>query len=55
VTDVAPRALEIGAEVEFFGDTISLEEIAAQAGTANYEILTRIGPRVPRFYVEDAP
>jgi alanine racemase len=53
VTDVS--AAQTGAEVEFFGDTISLEEIAARAGTANYEILTRIGARVPRFYVEDAP
>lgn len=53
VTDVS--AAQTGAEVEFFGDTILLEEIAARAGTANYEILTRIGARVPRFYVEDGP
>ena len=42
---------EIGSEVEFIGDTISLEEIAAAAGTANYEILTGLGKRVPRTYV----
>jgi alanine racemase len=53
VTDVS--ATQTGAEVEFFGDTILLEEIAARAGTANYEILTRIGARVPRRYVEDLP
>jgi len=52
VTDLPD--LRAGAEVEFFGDTISLEEIAAAAGTANYEILTGIGPRVPRHYVEAA-
>jgi alanine racemase len=44
----------VGANVEFFGDAISLEEIAAAAGTANYEILTGIGARVPRHYVETA-
>jgi alanine racemase len=43
-----------GANVEFFGDAITLEEIAAAAGTANYEILTGIGPRVPRHYLEAA-
>jgi alanine racemase len=52
VTDVPPRALEIGAEVEIFGDTISLGDFAAGAGTANYEILTRLGSRLPRDYVD---
>ncbi len=32
VTDVPREALKIGADVEFIGDTISLEEIAAAAG-----------------------
>lgn len=50
VTDVPPHLLEPGAEVELFGDTISLEEAAAAAGTANYEILTAVGARVPRHY-----
>jgi alanine racemase len=53
VTD-AP-APQIGGDVEIFGDTISLEEFAGWAGTANYEIITRIGSRVPRRYVEDQP
>jgi alanine racemase len=55
VTDVPHAALTPGAEVEFFGDMISLEEFAAQSGTANYEMLTRIGSRVPRRTVEDLP
>jgi alanine racemase len=50
VTEVPARAREAGAEVEFFGDTIALDEIAAAAGTAHYEILTRIGARIPRHY-----
>ena len=51
VTDVPERFLKAGAAVEFFGDTISLEEAAANAGTANYEFLTSLGPRLPRHYV----
>ena len=48
VTDIP--AVDLDSEVEFLGDTISLEEIAAAANTANYEILTGLGDRVPRSY-----
>jgi alanine racemase len=41
--------------VEFFGDSISVEEVAAAAGTVNYEILTALRGRVPRRYTESAP
>jgi alanine racemase len=41
----------VGTEIEFIGDTISLEEAAAAARTANYEILTAIGARVLRVHV----
>ena len=51
VTDVPPRALELGAEVEFLGETIPLEEVAAASGTAAYEILTGFKPRLARHYV----
>jgi alanine racemase len=50
VSEVPPDVLTIGAEVEFLGDTISLEEFAAHAGTASYEVLTSLGHRVPRSY-----
>ncbi|MGD0189576.1 MAG: alanine racemase [Rhizomicrobium sp.] len=50
VTD-AP-SLAPGADVEFLGDTITLEELAAAAQTASYEILTLLGARIPRRYVE---
>ncbi len=43
-------ALKTGAEIEFVGDHISLEEIAAASGTASYEILTSLSRRVPRHY-----
>ena len=41
----------VDSTVEFIGDTISLDEIAAAAGTATYEILTNLGKRLPRNYV----
>jgi alanine racemase len=50
VTGVPQRALELGGEVEFFGDMIALEQAADAAGTANYEVLTAVAPRVPRYY-----
>jgi len=54
VTDIPAAALRVGAEVEFLGDTISLDELAQAANTAPYEILTSLGGRVPRRYVEAA-
>lgn len=54
VTDVPSSALKVGADVEFFGDTIALEEAAATANTASYEVITSLGPRIPRRYVEAA-
>ena len=53
VTDV-PGTLATGMEVEFFGDTISLEEISEAANTISYEILTSLSHRATRVY-EAAP
>jgi alanine racemase len=50
VTDVPPDTLKTGGDVEFIGDTISLEEFAALAGTASYEVLTSLGSRMARHY-----
>ena len=51
VTNV-PKVWSGAAEwVEFFGDTITLEELAEASGTANYEILTSISARIPRRYI----
>jgi alanine racemase len=44
-------SVHVGSEVEFIGDTVSLDEIAAAAGTATYEILTNLGKRLTRQYV----
>jgi alanine racemase len=44
-----PRA---GDEVELLGDCVSLERLADAAGTNAYEILNRLGRRVPRHYTD---
>jgi alanine racemase len=54
VTDIPADALKVGADVEFFGDTISLEEAAATANTASYEMITSLGARLARRTVEAA-
>jgi alanine racemase len=46
------RDVKTGDSVEFLGDQMMLEEVAAMAGTNAYEILT--GLRVPRHYTDSA-
>jgi alanine racemase len=46
----AHKEVKTGDTVEFLGDHMMLEEVAAMAGTNAYEILT--GLRVPRHYVD---
>ncbi|MCY0904428.1 alanine racemase [Arthrobacter sp. H14-L1] len=49
----------LGAEAELFGTGDdggpTAEQWAAAAGTINYEIVTRVGPRVPRVYLNEGP
>ncbi len=51
VTDIDPGRIGVGYEVEAFGENITVEELAAQAGTISYEILTRVSSRVSRSYI----
>lgn len=51
VTDMA-IPLKLGDDVEMLGDTMSLTEVAQMADTNEYEILTRLKLRVPRYYEE---
>ncbi len=55
VLDVGGLDVELGDEVVLFGDPAvgapSLEAWADAADTINYEIITRIGPRVAREYI----
>ena len=52
VVDVGDAPVAVGDEAVLFGDPTlgvpAVEEWADAAGTINYEIVTRIGPRVPR-------
>jgi alanine racemase len=54
VVEVGDEATAVGDEVVLFGDPAaghpSADEWAEWAGTINYEIVTRIGPRVERTY-----
>ncbi len=51
VTDV-PEA-GTGDRVVLFGDGLGADELAASCETISYEMLTAVGRRVPRRYVED--
>jgi alanine racemase len=54
VSEIPERYLSVGAEVEFLGDAISLDQMAAAADTASYEILTALGSRITRHYTDEA-
>ena len=55
VVDVGDAVVAVGDRAVLFGDPAtgvpSADDWAAAAGTINYEIVTRIGPRVPRRQV----
>lgn len=51
-TALPPGVLDEGDHVELIGPDATLEAVAAQAGTTPYEILTGLGPRLRRNYVE---
>jgi alanine racemase len=52
-SDVPDAALTRGAEVEFMGDIVSLDEVAEAAGTITHEVLTSISPRARRIYADE--
>jgi alanine racemase len=53
VTGVPRDAAEVGAAVELIGPAVGLDEVAAAADTISYEILTGLGRRLAREYVEN--
>ena len=57
MVDVGHEDIEAGSVATLLGndgeERISAEELAAQVGTINYEITTRIPSRVPRVFLED--
>ena len=45
--------MEVGAAVELIGPVVGVDEVAAAADTISYEILTGLGRRLAREYVEN--
>lgn len=50
--DCGDLPVEIGDEAVLFGEGLPVEEAAAAAGTIPYELLVRVGRRVPRVLAE---
>ena len=46
------QSAQVGDTVEFWGNRIPIESIAAQAQTLSYTLMCNVGPRVPRVYRE---
>lgn len=55
ITALAPDALAEGDLVELIGPNRPIGQVAAEAGTIAYEILTGLGPRYARRYLGAAP
>ncbi len=53
VTDIPPQHVYPGAEVDLIGGPYSVDDFAADAGTIGYEILTMLGQRYRRLYIEN--
>ncbi len=51
--DVTGLGIKPGDKVEFFGSNISILEVAQNASTIPYEILTGISQRVKRVYIQE--
>jgi alanine racemase len=45
----------LGSEVELWGESIPVDEVARHAGTIGYELLCAVAPRVPRKILDDGP
>lgn len=50
MVDAGDLPVAIGDVATLFGGLVTLEEQAALAGTVSYELLTALGPRLPRRY-----
>jgi alanine racemase len=51
VTNIPDNLLSVGTQVDLIGPNNSIDQIAKQAGTIGYEILTALGKRFERRYV----
>jgi alanine racemase len=53
--DAGDVQVEEGDEVELVGPHVPAEELAGVCGTIPYEVVTRLGARLPRVYLGDGP
>jgi alanine racemase len=53
VTDLPEGAARPGEFAKLVCEGLSIEDAGFSAGTIGYEILTRLGPRFPRLYLDD--
>jgi alanine racemase len=53
VTDVPQGAIHRGGLVTLIGGTLGVDEVAAQAGTIGYELLTNLGSRYHRMWTNE--
>ncbi|MBX9683928.1 MAG: alanine racemase [Hyphomicrobium sp.] len=53
VTDLPEGAAQPGGSATLIGPGLSIEQAGYAAGTIGYEILTRLGPRFARLYLDD--
>jgi alanine racemase len=51
VSNIDPALLVPGREVELLGPHQTIDEVAGDAGTIGYEVLTRLGSRFERRYL----
>lgn len=52
ITDVPPHHLDSAQWIELFGPNIALDVFARAAGTISYEVLTGLGKRAERVYLD---
>ena len=50
VTDL--NTVNIGDDVELWGENISIDEVAKSVGTISYELLCKVTNRVNRTYID---
>ena len=53
VTDAPDSSVKRGDLVELLGPHISIDDFAAAANVIGYEVLTRLGARYTRQYIEE--
>jgi alanine racemase len=53
VTDVPQGAIHRGGLITLIGGALGVDEVAAQAGTIGYELLTNLGSRYHRMWTNE--